>query len=154
LNPKDDLFYLPKQGSVSTHCGHVSHGGIFARADQIDKHDEKMLKDFEVANVKPSTASPMMHQIGDRVYNPKATSNSIVKAQKTCFSDRGVNTKAVSAQVLVDYMTVSLDTSCLFFLHGPYLTLTGGAKKGRPKKYSPMRVMIKYFNSQVVETDI
>jgi hypothetical protein len=30
--------------------------------------------------------------------------------------------------------------------------LTGGAKKGGPKKYSPMRVVIKDFSIQVVET--
>jgi hypothetical protein len=39
-------------------------------------------------------------------------------------------------------------------LDDPDSTLTGGAKKVRPKKYSPMRVMKKYFNSQVVETEM
>jgi hypothetical protein len=32
--------------------------------------------------------------------------------------------------------------------------LTGGAKKGRPKKYSPMRVVTKDFKSQIVETEL
>jgi hypothetical protein len=39
-------------------------------------------------------------------------------------------------------------------LHDPETPLTGGAKKGRPKKSSPMRVVTKYFNSQVVETEM
>jgi hypothetical protein len=34
------------------------------------------------------------------------------------------------------------------------MPLTGGAKKGRPKKTSPMRVVTKDFNSQVVETEM
>jgi hypothetical protein len=43
-------------------------------------------------------------------------------------------------------------TSCVFLLHDPETPLTGGTKKGRPKKTSPMRVVIKNVNSQVVET--
>jgi hypothetical protein len=66
-----------------------------------------MIKDFEVANVKLSTASRLLHQMEDRLYDPKAISNIISKAQKTWHSDRGINTKAASAQVLVDYVTVS-----------------------------------------------
>jgi hypothetical protein len=93
-----------------------------------------------------------LHQIDDRVYDPKAISNIIIKVKNTWLSDRDINTKSVSAQVLVDYLTVSPDTSCVFLLHDPDSTLTGGAKKGRPKKYSPMRVMTKDFNSQVVQT--
>jgi hypothetical protein len=56
-----------------------------------------------------------------------------------------------SAQILVDYYTVSPDTSCVLLLHDPDLTLTGGAKTGRPNKSSPMRVMTNNFNIQVVE---
>jgi hypothetical protein len=67
-----------------------------------------MLKDFEVANVKPSTASLLLHQIDDRFYDPKAAiSNIIIKAKNTWLSDRGINTKVASAQVLVDYLTIS-----------------------------------------------
>jgi hypothetical protein len=32
--------------------------------------------------------------------------------------------------------------------------LTGGAKKVRPKKSSPMRVVMKDFNNQVIETEM
>jgi hypothetical protein len=32
--------------------------------------------------------------------------------------------------------------------------MTGGAKKGRPKKTSPMRVVTKDFKSQVAETEM
>jgi hypothetical protein len=113
-----------------------------------------MIKDCEVANVKPSTVSRLLHQMEDRVYDPKAISNVIAKAQKTWLSDRGINTRAASAQVLIDYLTVSPDTSCVFLLHDPETPLTGGAKKGRPKKTSRMRVVTKYFNSQVVETEM
>jgi hypothetical protein len=113
-----------------------------------------MIKDFEVANVKPSTASHLLHQMEDRVYDPKAISNIIDKAQKTWLSDRGINTRAASAQVLIDYLTVSPDTSCVFLLHDPETPLTGGAKKGHLKKTSPMRVVTKDFNSQVVETEM
>jgi hypothetical protein len=45
-----------------------------------------------------------------------------------------MNTKASSAQFLIDYLTVSPDTSCVFLLHDPEMPLTGGAKKGLPKK--------------------
>jgi hypothetical protein len=121
-------FILLLQGSVEAHCGHVRHSVIFARADQIDKNVEKMLKDFEVANVKPSTSSCLSHQRGDHVYDPKAISKINSKAQKTWLSDRGINTKAASAQVLVDYLTVSLDSSCVFLLHDPYSPLTDGAR--------------------------
>jgi hypothetical protein len=31
-----------------------------------------MIKDFEVANVKLSTASRLLHQMEDRVYDPNA----------------------------------------------------------------------------------
>jgi hypothetical protein len=72
----------------------------------------------------------------DRVYDPKAISNVIAKAQKTWLSDRGINTRAASAQVPIDYLTVSPDTSCVFLLHDPETPLTGGAKKGLPKKFS------------------
>jgi hypothetical protein len=41
------------------------------------------------------------------------------KHRRPIFSDRGINTKAASAQVLVDYLNVSLDTSCIFLLHNP-----------------------------------
>jgi uncharacterized protein YlbG (UPF0298 family) len=134
FNKKDDLFYLLKNGSVHTHSGHVRRTVIFARADQIDKNVQKMIKDFEVANVKPSTDSCLLHQMEDRVYNPKAISNIIVKAHNKWLSDRGINTKAASAQVMIDYLTISPDTSCVFLLHDPEMPLTGGAKKGRTKK--------------------
>jgi hypothetical protein len=113
-----------------------------------------MIKDFEVANVKPSTASRLLHQMEDRVYDPKAISNLIAKAQKTWLSDRGINTRAASAQVLIDYLTVFPDTSCVLLLHDPETPLTGGSKKGFPKKTFPMRVVTKEFNSQVVETEM
>jgi uncharacterized protein YlbG (UPF0298 family) len=82
FNKKEDLFYLSKNGSVYTHSGHVRHAVIFASCDQLDSHVVKMLKDFEVANVKPSTASRVLHQMDDCVYDQKAISNVIVKAQK------------------------------------------------------------------------
>jgi hypothetical protein len=90
---------------------------------------QKMIKDFEVANVKPSTASCLLNQMEDRVFDPKAISNVITKAQERWISDRGINTRAASAQVLIDYITVSPDTSCVFLLRDPENPLTGGAKK-------------------------
>jgi hypothetical protein len=78
----------------------------------------------------------------------------VAKAKKMWLSERGIDTKAASAHVLVDHLTVSPDCSCVFLLHDPDSSLTGGAKKGRPKKYSPMRVATKDFNSQVVETEM
>jgi hypothetical protein len=56
----------------------------------------------------------------DRVYDPKAIyiiSNVIAKAPKTWLSDRGgINTKAASsAQVLIDYLTVSPDTTVVAY---------------------------------------
>jgi uncharacterized protein YlbG (UPF0298 family) len=154
FNKKDDLFYFSKHGSVHTHSGHVRHTIIFSRADQLDKNVEKMIKDFEVANVKPSTASLLLHQMDDRVYDHNAISNVVAKAKKTLLSERGIDTKAASAQVLVDYLTVSPDCSCVFLLDDPDSALMDGAKKGRPKKYSPMRLVTKDFNSQVVETEL
>jgi hypothetical protein len=133
FNKKDNLFYLSKNGSVDTHSGHVRRTVIFAR-DEIDKNVQKMINDFKVANVKPSIASRLLHQMEDRVYDPKAISNIIAKAQKTWLSDMGINTRAASAQVQIDYLTVFPDTSCVFLLHDPETPLTGGAKKGRPKK--------------------
>jgi hypothetical protein len=103
-----------------------------------------MLKYFKVANVKPSTASPMLHQMEDRAYDPKSVSNIIAKAQKTW----------LSARVLVDYLIVSPETSCVFLLHDPGSPSNGGAKKGRPKKSSAMRVVTKDFNSQVIVTEM
>jgi hypothetical protein len=38
---------------------------IFAQAGQIDKNMQKMIKDFEVANVKPSTGSRLLYQMED-----------------------------------------------------------------------------------------
>jgi hypothetical protein len=105
-----DLFYLSKNGSVDTHSGHVTRS---------TKNVQKMIKYFEVSNVKPSTASCLFHQMEDPVYDPKAISNVIAKAKKTWLSDRGINTRAASAQVLIDYLTVSPDTSCVFLLHDP-----------------------------------
>jgi hypothetical protein len=119
FNKKDDMFYLSKNGSVDTHSGHVRRTVIFARADQIKKNVQNMIKDFEVANVKPSTASRLLYQIEDHIYDPKAISNVIAKAQKTWLSDRDINTRAASAQVLINYLTVSPDTSCVFLLHDP-----------------------------------
>jgi hypothetical protein len=113
-----------------------------------------MIKDFEVTNVKPSTASRLLQQMKDHVFNPKAISNIIAKKQKTWISVRGISTKAASAQVLVDHLTVSPDSSCVFLLHDPNSPLTGSAKKGRPKKSLPLRVVTKDFNSEVVETEL
>jgi hypothetical protein len=56
--------------------------------------------------------------------------------------------------VLLDYMTVPSDCSCIFLLHDPDSALIGGTKKVMPKISSPMRVVTKYFNSQVVETEM
>jgi hypothetical protein len=55
----------------------------------------------------------------DCVYDPKAISNVIAKAQNAWLSDRGINTKVLSSQVLINYLTVSPDTSCVFLLHEP-----------------------------------
>jgi uncharacterized protein YlbG (UPF0298 family) len=154
LKKKDELFYLSKKGSVSSHLVHVRYSVIFTRADQIYKNMQKMLKDFEVTkNVKPSTASSLLHQFYDHMYDPKLISNIIIKEKNTWLSDRGINTNAGSAQVFVDYLMVSPDTSCVFLLHYPDSTLTGGAKKGRPKKSSPIRVLTKDFNMQVVKNE-
>jgi hypothetical protein len=60
---------------------------------------QKMIKDIEIANVKPSTASHLLYQMEDRVYDPEAISNVIAKVQKTWLSDRGVNTKAASTKL-------------------------------------------------------
>jgi hypothetical protein len=57
-----------------------------------------MINDFKVTNVKPSTASHLLHHIEDLVYDPKAISNIVAKSQKTWLSD----TKAMPAQMLVD----------------------------------------------------
>jgi hypothetical protein len=89
---EDGLFYLSKKGSVHTHIIHVRRTFIFARANQLDKNMEKMIKDFEVANVKPSTASRFLHQMDDRVYDHKAISNVVVKAKKMWLSERGIDT--------------------------------------------------------------
>jgi hypothetical protein len=84
FSKKDDLSYLSKNRSVDTHSGHVWRTVIFAGADQIVKNVQK-IKDFEVANVKPSTAYCLLHQMEDRVCYPKAISNVISKAQKHGF---------------------------------------------------------------------
>jgi hypothetical protein len=77
FNKKDDLFYLSKNGSVHTHRGHVRRTVIFARADQIDKNVQKMIKDFEVANVKPSTDFHLLQRMKNGAYDPKDISNVI-----------------------------------------------------------------------------
>jgi hypothetical protein len=118
FNKKGDLFYLSKNGSVHTDSGHVRCTVMFARGDQLDKN-MKTLKYFDVANVKPSTDSPLLHQMDGHVYDPKVISNVIAKAQKTWLSDRGINTTAASAQVLIDYLIVSPDTCCIFLLRDP-----------------------------------
>jgi hypothetical protein len=53
--------------SVHTQSGHVRHTIIFAWADQLNKNVEKMIKDFEVVNVNPSTDYRLLHQMGDMV---------------------------------------------------------------------------------------
>jgi uncharacterized protein YlbG (UPF0298 family) len=126
FNKKDELFYLSNHGSVHTHSGSVRRTIIFARADQLDKNVEKMIKDFEVVNMKSSAASRLLHQMDDRVYDPKAISNVVAKAKKTWLLERGIDMKAASAQVLVDYLTVSPDCSCVFLLHDSYSALAGG----------------------------
>jgi hypothetical protein len=90
---------------------------IFSRAGQIDKNVQKMIKDFQVANVKPSTDYHLLHQMEDRVYVPRAIFNVITKAQRNWLSDRGINTKAASAQVLIAYITVSPYTTCVFLIY-------------------------------------
>jgi hypothetical protein len=134
FNKKDDLFSLSKNGSVHAHSGDVWRTTIFARADQINKNVQPMIEDVDVANVKPSTASHLLHRMEDRLNEPNAISSVIAKAQKTWLSDRGINAKAASAQVLIDCVTVSHDTSCIFLLHDPSTPLTGGTNKGHPEK--------------------
>jgi hypothetical protein len=68
-------------------------------------------------------------------YDPKDIWDIIANVQQTWLSDRGINTKATSAQVFIDYLTVSTGTSFILFLHDPETSLTGGAKKGRHKNY-------------------
>jgi hypothetical protein len=143
-----------KNGSVHTNSGHVRHTIIFSRADQLDKNVENMIKDFKVVNVKPSTASSLLHHMDDMVYDPKAISNVVAKAKKMWLSERGIDTKAASAQVLVDYLALSPDCSCVFSLHDPDPAFMGGAKKGRPQKSSPVSVVTKDFNIQVVHTEL
>jgi citrate lyase synthetase len=74
-----------------------------------------MIKYFEVANVKPPTASRLLHQMDGRAYDPKDISNVVAKANQMCLSKRGIFTKAASAQMLVYYLMVSPDCSCVFF---------------------------------------
>jgi hypothetical protein len=71
-----------------------------------------MIKYFKVANVTPSTASCLLHQMNDRVYDPRAISNVVAKKMKMWLSERGISTKAASAQVLVDCLTASPACSC------------------------------------------
>jgi hypothetical protein len=67
----------------------------------------------------------------DRVYNPKAISNVIAKAKKIWISDRGITTRAASAQVLIDCLTVSPGTSCVFLLHDPETPCFPGQAVGK-----------------------
>jgi hypothetical protein len=62
-------------GSVHIHIGSVRRTVIFARPDKINKNVQKMIKDFEVDNVKPFTDSRLLHHMEDCVCHPKAISN-------------------------------------------------------------------------------
>jgi hypothetical protein len=96
---------------ISTHSQSSFQAYYFIfRADQLDTNVEKMIKDFKVANVTPSTASRLLHQLDDWGCDPRAISNVVAKAKKMWLSERGISTKADSgAQVLVDCLMVSLD---------------------------------------------
>jgi hypothetical protein len=126
---------------------------MFARADQIDKNVQNMIKDFDVANVKPSTASCLLHQMEDCFYYPKAISNVIAKAKKHGFQ-MGVSTPELplpkSWLIISQFLLTLVAYFCFMIQKRLWLVVP---RKVVPKN-SPMTVVKKYFNSQVVETEM
>jgi hypothetical protein len=61
----------------------------FTKGGQIDKDVQKMVNDFQVISIKPSTDYCLLCKMDDRICDPKSVSNMVAKAQKTWFREWG-----------------------------------------------------------------
>jgi hypothetical protein len=152
LNLKDELFYVSKNNQLYLT---VAMSGVMLSSLELTKSTKMWRRGSRILR-SPMPNHPQLLPCCTRwkIVITIPMSYPIVFPKKTWLSDRSIDTSSSSAQVLVDSLSVSQDTKCVFLLHDPYSPLTGGSKKGRPKKSLPMRVATKDFNSQVVETEM
>jgi hypothetical protein len=70
----------------------------------MDKHVEKMVKQFAMNNSSPSTCVRMLHRMDDCLYDVQNVANIFNKVKKSLFEEKGVDMSSTKAQQLVDYL--------------------------------------------------
>jgi hypothetical protein len=84
----------------------------------MDKHVEKMVKQFAMTNSSPSTCLRMLHRMDDRLYDIQTVANIFNKAKKSLLEEKGVGT-FLKAQQLVDYLMTNPDINAVIVIHDP-----------------------------------
>jgi hypothetical protein len=120
-----------QKGLICSHHHHERQMVVFSIRTDMDKHVEKMVKQFAMTNSSPSTCVPMLHRMDYHLYDVQNVAN---KAKKSLLEEKGVDTSSMKAHQLVDYLMTNPDKNALIVIHDPSSALIGGRKKGRPKK--------------------
>jgi hypothetical protein len=100
----------------------------------MDKHVEKMMKQFSMPNASPSTCLRMLHRMDDRIYYVKTVANIFNKAKKGLLEEKGVDTSSTKAHKLIDFLMTNPNKNSVIVIHDPSSSLIGKIQKGRPNK--------------------
>jgi hypothetical protein len=97
----------------------------------------KMVKQFTMCNSSPATAVKMLHTMGGRLYDRQMVSNIFNTANAVLLEEMGVDTTAMKAQQLVDYIL--------------YNTIVNGVIILRPNKAHEhnLVVLVKMVNEEI-----
>jgi hypothetical protein len=92
----DRYYYLSTNGNVQNFqkgliCSHYHHERqtvVFSSRTDMDKHVEKMVKQFAMTDSSPSTCVRMLHRMDDHLYDVQTVANIFNKARKSLLEEK------------------------------------------------------------------
>jgi hypothetical protein len=83
----------------------------------MDKHVEKMVKQFAMMNASPSTCVRMLHRMDDRLYDVQTVANTSDNAKNILLEEKGVDTSSTKAQQLIDFLMTNPNPNSVIIIH-------------------------------------
>jgi hypothetical protein len=92
---------------------------VFISRTDMDKHMEKIAKQFAMTNSSPSACIRMFHRMDDRLYDVQTVSNIFNNTKKNLLEEKGVDKTSTKAQQFVDFLMTNPDTNAVIVIRDP-----------------------------------
>jgi hypothetical protein len=104
-----------------------------------------------MCNSSPATFVRMLHTMGDRLYDRQMVSNIFNKVNAALLEEMGVDTSAMKAKQLFDYILHNPIVNGVILLHYPNSNNIGTCGKGRPNKVreNNLVMLVKMANEDI-----